>query len=124
MACPVPLRLFCDYLYDMKATVDAKIKTVQYMKHKVEECIPPHLSRVSFYKRMQMETSPAKLAWGQFVALGAKYDLEAAQTLGENVAYLYGWPWSKPESYEGAVSFLEREWNLTGLDPFVQACFA
>ncbi len=27
-ACPVPRTLFYDYLYDMKACIDAKIKTV------------------------------------------------------------------------------------------------
>jgi hypothetical protein len=74
VACPVPRTLFVDYLYDMKACIDAKIKTVQYDKHKVEECIPPHLSRMSFYRRMRLAgEDDAKQDWAILVALGARH---------------------------------------------------
>jgi hypothetical protein len=67
--------LFVDWLYDMKACIEAKIKTVQYHKHKVEECIPPHLSRSSMYERLASEDAlveqERRLDWYRFILLAS-----------------------------------------------------
>jgi hypothetical protein len=135
VACPVPKTLFVDYLYDMKACIDAKIKTVQYDKHQVEECIPPHLSRFSFYKRMQLPPTGTKQDWALLVALGAKhlenhYDApnrqEAIAALVRLLNQLYAW--DHPEvaivSFDTAMHALQA-WHvdLDEIRQFVQLAF-
>jgi len=70
-ACPVPSTLFYDYLYDMKACIQAKVKTIQYDKYMADDCLPEHISRLACYKRAQLDTDE-RAAWGMLIALAAQ----------------------------------------------------
>jgi hypothetical protein len=54
-ACPVPRCLIAQWIYDMKACIDSKIKTLQFGKHRPNECLPSHLSLESFYERKSVD---------------------------------------------------------------------
>jgi hypothetical protein len=76
VACPPPLMLFTEYLFDMKSTVDAKIKTIKYGKTSLEECIAPHLSRIELYERQTAKATVDAFPmdeWAKLFVLSAKH---------------------------------------------------
>ena len=78
VACPPGLMMFSDYLFDMKGTVDAKIKTIKYNKCSLEECVAPHISRKEFYDRQsadQIEDVFPMSAWVKLFVLTARHGM-------------------------------------------------